>query len=292
MQQTEPTKGFFTFAQNTDTTDYVRLAYGLALSLMHSQEKYKGLTIGITPGTKVDKRYEWAFDNIIEIPWGDNAKHSKWKLENEWKAIWMTPYDETIKLDSDMLFFSDITTWWNLLSEQKYDIVFANTVLNWRGEPVVDDYYRKAFTHNSLPNIYTACSYFRKSKNTMDLFSLAKIIYWNWEKFFETFLGYEHRPAYPSTDVIFAIAMKILDNDSASYRPLSFPVFTHMKNKIQGWSNKELSEDWREYVRPFFTQSAVCKIGNHRQFYPLHYHIKEFLTDDMLSIYEGLVKNG
>jgi hypothetical protein len=86
-------RGFFTFAQN-GTHDYVRMAYALALSLKATQTDVPYLSIGVTPGQVVPEKYKWAFDEIIEIPWGDAAKTSSWKLENEWKAYHMTPYEE------------------------------------------------------------------------------------------------------------------------------------------------------------------------------------------------------
>jgi N-acetylmuramoyl-L-alanine amidase len=64
------TRGFFTFAQGDE---YVRMAYALALSLKASQSKYDKLSIGITEGYKVPDEYVWAFDKIVEIPWGDDA---------------------------------------------------------------------------------------------------------------------------------------------------------------------------------------------------------------------------
>jgi hypothetical protein len=282
-------RGFFTIAQNTETTDYVRLAYCLALSLKHSQKFVPYLTIGITPGTTVDKKYRWVFDNIIEIPWGDGAEHETWKLSNEWKAPWMSPYDETIKLDCDMLFFNDISLWWDYMSIQDSPVVFANKVLNWHGETITDDFYRKTFTKNTLPNIYTGFTYFTKETYTYDLYNMAKMIYWNWEKFFEEFLEWEHRPQYPSTDVVFALATKLLEDDGKSYSINDFPTFTHMKSKLQGWSDWDIPEDWTEHLKVFFTPDGVCKIGNHRQHYPLHYHVKSFITDEMISIYESLL---
>lgn len=285
-------RGFFTIAQNNGETDYVRLAYGLALSLKKTQKRFSRLSIGITPGTKVDDRYAWAFDQVVEIPWGDHASDSKWKLENEWKSIWMSPYDETIKLDADMLFFSDITEWWNTLSIQGRDVVWANKVLDWKGDRVTSDYYRKTFTQSRLPNIYTAFGYLRKSKSSYDLFNLAKMIYWNWENFFERFLEADTRPTHPSTDVIFAIASKIMDLDQFDYAERSIPTFTHMKTHLQGWQGHDLSEDWTKHVPFFFTDMCECKIGNHRQLYPLHYHVKDFLTDEIIHQYERLIKSG
>lgn len=276
-------RGFFTIAQSSDSCDYVRLAYGLALSLLKTQTMYPRLSIGITPGTKVDDRYAWAFDQIIEIPWGDHAKSSNWKLENEWKVIHMTPYDETIKLDADMLFFHDITSWWNVIATR--DIVPCTRVVDYRGQTITSDFYRKVFTDNHLPNIYTGMMYFNKSDKVHDLFKLVKIIYFNWERFFEEFLLPDERPSYLSTDVIFALALKILDDDDGFHVEGLLPTFTHMKSRLQGWDN-DPDDDWMVHIKPFFTEDCQCKIGNFQQFFPLHYHRKEFLTDEMIGYYE------
>lgn len=282
-------KGFFTIAQNSGDVDYVRMAYALALSLKHTQKSIHHLSIGITPGTVVDDRYKWAFDSIIEIPWGDHAETSDWKLENEWKSVWMTPYEETIKLDADMLFFSSIEHWWKALSAQEHACVWTNRVLTCRGSTVSSDHYRKVFTENKLPNIYTGMWYFRKDQASYDIFNLAKLIYWNWQSFFEKFLLPTNRPDYPSTDVIFALAAKILDVDGDAYRQTDRPTFTHMKSHVQGWNFENISEDWREHASVFFTDAAECRIGHHRQLNPLHYHLKDFVTDEMIAIYERLV---
>jgi len=290
MPSADNTKGFFTIAQNTDTVDYVKLAYGLALSLKHSQTSISGLSIAITPGTTVDARYAWAFDQIIEIPWGDNAADKDWKLENEWKTAWMSPYDETIKLDCDMLFFNDISRWWENLAQQDKHVICANTVLDWRGDLIKSDYCRKVFTGNQLPNIYTAFMYFRKSQEVFDFFELAKYITWNWEKFFETMLEPSTRPEYFSTDVAFALAMKIMDLDQSSYVPKICPTFTHMKSRLQNWNVTTITDNWLDHLTTYMSPNGSLKIGNHRQVYPLHYHVKEFLTDDIIKTYELLVQ--
>ena len=283
-------KGFFTIAQNSGDVDYVRMAYGLALSLKHSQSTIKDISIGITPGTRIDPRYEWAFDEVIEIPWGDHAEGSTWKLENEWKSIWMSPYEETMKVEADMLFFSDVSLWWEKLASSPMDVIWTNRVLDWRGASVTSDFYRKAFTANELPNIYTGCGYFKKTDDAFEIFEMAKMVFWNWQTFYEIFLEPKTRPDHFSTDVAFAITMKMIDIDQNSYTPGIIPTFTHMKSQVQG-IERELSEDWREHLKVFFTQAAECKIGNHRQYYPLHYHLKDFLTDEMLVTYERLLEH-
>lgn len=280
-------RGFFTLAQQTQGTDYVRLAYALALSLKASQRQTQALSIGVTPGTVVDERYAWAFDKIVEIPWGDHAADSEWKLENEWKAIHMSPYDETIKLDADMLFFNDIGSWWDVISQR--DFAICNRVLDYRASTVQNDYYRKTFTENNLPNVYTAMMYFRKTDSSFELFELVKYIFFNWRRMFEVNLSPDHRPNFPSTDVIFAIALKLLDMEQSCYREQQLPTFTHMKTQLQGWGTEGLTEDWTAHMSVFFNPALECKIGNYLQFFPLHYHVKTFITDEILDFYERAV---
>ncbi len=200
-------RGFLTFAQN-GSVDYVRLAYALALSLKATQKENAHLSIVVTPGTKVPERYAAAFDDIIEVPWLDEASRSEWKLENEWKAYHVTPYRETIKLDADMIFPSDISEWWDVLARQ--DFCAATTATTYRGEVVTSDYYRKVFTSNELPNVYSAFTYFRFSDTAQEVFRMMETIFHNWEHFFYEYLD-DTRPEVVSTDVVMALAIKLLD---------------------------------------------------------------------------------
>jgi hypothetical protein len=279
-------KGFFTIAQGDS---YVRLAYALALSLKLTQKEYSALSIGVTPGTKLPPKYLEVFDSIIEIPWEDAAKNSKWKLENEWKAIYMSPYDETVKLDADMLFTSDISEWWNILSNS--DVVFATEASTYRNEKVDSDYYRKVFTENSLPNVYTAFFYFNKSPIAFELFKLAEHIFNNWVRYFYVFLEAEHRPAFVSTDVVFAIAAKILDIPAQNNRTaISIPTFVHMKTQLQKWhidrNSLPIPEEWNKVIQVYFNDECELKIGNYQQTRPFHYHVKDFITDDIITTME------
>lgn len=279
-------RGFFTFAQN-GTHDYIRLAYALALSLKATQVDVPYLAIGVTPGTVVDAKYAWAFDEIIEIPWGDAAADADWKLQNEWKAYHMTPYRETIKLDCDMLFTTNVDAWWDTLAQQ--DVWFATTATTYRNEVATNDFYRKTFTANKLPNVYTAFCYFKHSDTAQELFTMAEIIYTNWEKFTFEYMD-EPRPTEVSTDVVFALAIKLLGIEDECTRPGTFPSFTHMKTQLQGWNVNQVTEEWTDHIGVYFTDELELKIGRYRILAPLHYHVKSFVTDDMIALYETKVK--
>lgn len=273
-------KGFFTIAQGPQ---YQRLAYALALSLKISQAENSNLSIGVTSKEKknLPKKYLEVFDQVIEFPWGDHAEKSQWKLENEWKAIYMSPYDETIKLDADMIFTNDISAWWNYLADDDYS--FCTKPLTYRSESITSDYYRKVFTESLLPNIYTAFFYFKKTEPVFEIFKVAEFIFNNWERCFLEFLEPEYRPKLVSTDVVFAIAAKIV-----GYKPPLFePTFVHMKSQLQHWPNDQfMIEDWTKMIQVFFNRNCSLSIGNYAQHLPVHYHIKSFVTDTMIKTME------
>ena len=59
-----------------------------------------------------------------------------------------------------------------------------------------------------------------------------------------------------------------------------------MKSQLQGWGAAGNVENWTDYMSVFFNPALECKIGNYLQFFPLHYHVKNFVTDEMLEYYE------
>ena len=279
-------RGYFTIAQGEL---YQRAAYALALSLKISQPAgLSRLSIGVTSAElkSINPRYAQAFDEIVEIPWKDHAEKSEWKLENEWKAIHMTPYDETIKLDADMLFPENVGEWWAALSRSEG--VFATKPLTYRGEIITSDFYRKTFTENDLPNIYTAMFYFKKTAANFELFKLAEEIFSNWERYFYELLLPEHRPKFVSTDVVFALAAQLLDYQQHNRLPsVNLPTFVHMKSQLQGWpSDQYMIEDWTKMIRGYFGRDCSLTIGNYRQHVPFHYQVKSFLTDRMILVME------
>lgn len=286
MRDFKRDRGFFTFAQNS-TTDYVRLAYGLALSLKATQKSVPYLAIGITPGTIVPPEYKWAFDEIIEIPWDDAARNSEWKLENEWKAFHMTPYRETIKLDCDMLFTESIDYWWDILDSK--DFWISTTARTFRNEKVTSDFYRKTFTENNLPDVYSALMYFKTNELSQQIFEQVELIFQNWDYYTFTFMD-EPRPKEVSTDVAFALAIKILDLIPECTDDRDFMSFVHMKTKLQNWDDYYIKENWNDHVNVTFTDDLVLKIGLYRQTMPVHYHVKSVLTDEMIKLYEEKLK--
>ena len=66
-------KGYLAIVQNGNH-DYVRMAYALAMSIAQSQKTVRKLSIAVDKDTVIPEKYKIVFDNIIDIPWEDDAK--------------------------------------------------------------------------------------------------------------------------------------------------------------------------------------------------------------------------
>lgn len=279
------TRGYLVLAQNSGDIDYLRMAYALALSIKNTQITINNITLATDiPVDEIDKKVRNAFNKIIPIPWLDSAENSSWKIDNKWKYYHMTPYDETIILDADMIFSSDISYWWDILSKQ--DIWITDKPVTYKGEIITSTKYRNTFVANNLSNVYTAFMYFKKCDLAYELFTLIEIIFNNWENFFYIYLD-ETRPKRLSGDVAYALAIKLLGIENECFGNLnSMPSFVHMKGHLQNIDEKYITEDWTQTIPTYFREDGGFKIGNYEQLLPFHYHIKEWLTDDIISILE------
>jgi len=270
-------KGFLTIAQNGQY-DYIRMAYALAMSLRVSQPKYNKLSVIVNKGEEIPDEYKKIFDKIIFIEKPDKA----WKVQNKWQYFWLSPYDETIVLDTDMLFFNDIGVWWKCL--EKSDIEFTTITKNYRGETTTSDFYRKTFTANKLPNLHTALFYFKKTEEIENYFKLVKVIFENWQVFYERFL--KEPPKFLSGDVVYSLAAKVL----FSRKWDNFLTFTHMRSRLQ---DDDILSDWTKELPSFFTNyngKIELKVNNFNQIYPFHYIKKDFLSEEVVKFYEETIR--
>jgi hypothetical protein len=283
-------KGYLILAQDTRKEDYHRMAYALALSIKNTQKKVNNVCLATDMDIdRLPEKYKEIFDDIVPIPWTDHAEDSKWKIENKWKYYYMTPYDETVVLDADMLFPADISHWWPILSTKEMWI--TNKPRTFKGDIITSTKYRESFVSNQLPNVYTAFMYFKKTEQVAEVFKLTELIFNNWERFYYDFLD-ENRPKFLSGDVAYALAIKILGIEEQCFgNTETFPSFVHMKSHLQGIPEKLISEDWTQNIPTYFHSDGTFKIGNYTQTLPFHYHVKSWLTDDIISILEERVNS-
>ena len=277
-------KGYIVIAQNTGTVDYLQQAYALALNLKLTQRTVNNLTVCVDAETKkkITSKHKQVFDYIIDIPWQDDAADSQWKINNKWKYLYMTPYDETVILDTDMLFPTDVSHWWDILSQR--DVWATTKVRTFRGETVSSNYYREYFIKNNLPNVYTAFFYFKKSELASELFAMTEIIFQHWQRFFYKYMP-EGKPDWLSGDVAFALAMQLLGIEHECTRENidAVPTFVHMKSHVQNVPTSIISHTWTETIPTYYNNYKDFKIGNFQQLLPFHYAEKDWLTAKMIK---------
>ena len=282
--EVEVSKGFLVFAENAGSVDYIQQAYALALSIKRSQKTVTN--ISLITNDKVLKKYAKVFDKIIPIPWISDRPASKYKAEHRWKLIHVSPYDETIVLDADMLFLDDVSDWWDYC--ENHDLKFCSQIKNYKQEVILKDLvHRKVFVENNLTNPYFALHYFKKSEQAFNFYKTLEFVSNNWEWCYTTFapIAYQN---WLSMDLATAIAIEITGYHEAVIDKCSPLEFVHMKSAIQGWDATIIS--WQDAVPFVLNSRGDLVIGNIKQPKLFHYVEKDFLTKKIMSRLEELVK--
>ena len=257
-------KGFLWFAQNNEKTDYVELSIKLAKSIKRYNRQNK-VCVVTDKNSKLKKNKD--IDIVRVLNQDDSADH-KIKWANEWKAFDLTPFTHTIKLEADMLWTTNTDWWWYHLWQN--DLVFSVDCKNYRDETIKDTTYRQIFIKNQLPNIYNGLMYFRKSTHAQKFFKFAQYITDNWQKVKTTMLIDCH-DTYPSTDIVFALAYRMLDPTNKKLFDYEWFKFIHHKPAIHKLTHVK---DHNQYLYPNKTGDAVY-LGEKRLSRVWHYFHKE-----------------
>jgi len=266
--------GFLTVACNTEQTDYLQLAYLQALNVKKTQKNNRyAVVVDQKTLTKVTDAHRKIFDYVIESP-----NHTFGPYGTEAFVFELTPFKETIKLESDLLFTRSIDHW--VQTFRLRDMVLSTGCRNYRQELSDVRKYRKTFDDNNLPDVYNGLMYFRFTKTARDFFDIAKRIYSNWNNIVNELKNC--RESVPSTDIVFALAARIVGEELCTLPSADFVNFVHMKPAINRF-NDDMSFD-EVFVTEF--DQGMIRINNINQYHPLHYYNKNFITDKLIEFYE------
>lgn len=266
--------GYLLITSNKGEIDYNKLAYALALSIKNTQKQGFDQVCLITDNLDSTKNFKspWVFDQIIE-----NKEYQGWDARSYMDQL--TPFDYTVCLDVDMLFLNDCSHWVEYFIKNN-NLFIANNAITYRNEIISEDYYRKTFTANGLPNLYSFYTFFKKeSAEVIEFFNLQRSIFSNPIEFSNLFLT-NHKPKVLGTDEAFSLTSKILGHDNLN---LDFPKIVHMKGQVQNWPWP--ADEWTDHVGFYFNKQGL-KIGNFQQRDLVHYVNKNIITDEIISILE------
>jgi hypothetical protein len=272
--------GYLIIISENAEHDYLQMAYALALSIKNTQKPGYDQVALVTNNSKAvsELKSAWVFDEVIE-----------WDQETFWDGrSWMdqlTPFENTVCLDADMLFLKDYSHWIDYFIENA-ELYISNKAYTYRNELVISDDYRRTFTKNKLPNLYSFYTFFKKdSELVTEFFTLGRAIIKNPTEFSNLFLS-EFKPKIVGTDEAFALAAKILDIQDIIAYPLEFPRVVHMKPLVQNWPWP--SDKWSNHVGFYFNRQGHLKIGNYQQYDIVHYVEKDKITAETINILEEI----
>jgi hypothetical protein len=266
--------GYLTVACNDEQVDYLNLAYVQALCVKKTQKHNKfAVVVDCSTKEQLNEKHLATFDYVIEAP-----EHSYGRYGTEAFLFELTPFKETVKIESDLLFTRSIDHWINAFRLR--DIVLSTGCQNYTQEISDVRAYRKTFDDNHLPDVYNGLMYFRFSQTAKNFFDIAKNIFANWATIKNHIKNC--REDEPSTDLVFALAAQIIGRESCTLPSVDFVNFVHMKPAINGFDNNLHSN--QVFVTEF--DQGMIRINNVNQYHPLHYYDKNFITDEMIKFYE------
>ncbi len=212
------TRGILIFAHNSPALDYGLMAIiagGLAkknLGLPVSLVTDKGTLSWIT-SSGLEAKLNSVFDNVIEVeyPYTENKRnlHDGFMHQtvpfingNRCDAYSLTPYDNTLLIDSDFLIFTDnLNEYWNIESSVMLGSAI-NDILEER-----PGYLDKRVSESSIPLLWATTVMFRKNKESEFFFKLIDFIKSNYVYFADLF---RFNPLQYRNDIAFSIAKHIL----------------------------------------------------------------------------------
>lgn len=269
-------RGFFTFAVNTDDVDYLELAYLQALSIKCTQkENLYAVAVDSKTRAQLQERHVQLFDYIIEFEHDATGERG---FTFEHRALELSPFKETIKLESDIIFTRSIDHWidiWRLR-----DVCMSHGCKDYMQDQATTRRYRKVFDDNDLPDVYNGIMYFRYSSFATRFFNTARVLFENWEAVATQGL-LNCRDTTPTTDVVYALTANLLGPELCHLPEADFLNFVHMKPAVNKWQD----QNWTEIVNYEF-DGTMLKINNCNQYSPVHYYEKSFATPEVINHYE------
>jgi hypothetical protein len=218
----------------------------------------------------VDSIRQWHPDANITILTEDMLPYGKFSgFANDWQCYDASPYDQTIKLEADMLCASPIDHWWDLFSNR--NVIISQGCRDYYDQNGKSRYYRNIFDHNNLPDVYNAITYWKKGDAAKQFFQLVKNIFENWDDY-KSILKFPDPT--PTTDVVYGIAAVILGEENVTLPVNLGPTIVHMKKHIIG----TIGEDWTKELILEYSNPGI-RINTIAQWGLVHYHIKDLANE-------------
>jgi hypothetical protein len=196
LKKSEKSRGIVIFANNTDTVDYVGIA--------ELTGKLASQTLGI-PYTIITSAEQDYVNQRYDV---DTGNFVQWKNAGRYQAYELSPYDETLVIDADLLVFDPVIGTVFELDNWDWQIM--------RDVKGLTQVYPRTMGINSLPYVWATAFAFRKTETAAMFFDLVRRVQENYA-FYHSLFNIEQRNF--RNDYAFAIADMIM----TAYKPEGQP---------------------------------------------------------------------
>lgn len=206
--------GALIFAQNNNNIDYIKLAIFCASNVI----KHLGIPVSIITDSSdwlLSEYPDHPFDNIIDINNTDDIQYKRyydsslsskvleWKNFSRFHAYHLTPYDNTLLIDSDYVINSSIL---KKAFDREYDFQIYKESFELSGWRPTEEFER--INQFSIPFYWATVIFFRKSQVIESFFDLVSYIKDNWTYFR---MLYNINSSLYRNDYAFSIAIHIMN---------------------------------------------------------------------------------
>lgn len=206
-------KGVLLFAFNTDTVDYYNMAITTAKRVNH----FLNLPVTVVTDSSVNpNNYEYKFHNVFIIePDRTNVKGKNvWINKGRYQAYELTPYDETIILDTDYLINSNKLL--DIFELNQNFICHNNTHFLFH-----PDNHQEQISATMYNTLWATVIGFKKTDTTKQLFECIKMVQENYKHYAQLYNMYT---LMFRNDYAISIAHRIINGhceDTSNYIPWS-----------------------------------------------------------------------
>lgn len=191
-------RGVVLFAHNNGVTDYYRMAVYTA----RRANRFLNLPVSIITDESSVSGDTTVFDNVYYVsPDASNyRKKNTWLNKGRYNVYEMTPYDETLVLDTDYMINTP-----QLLQTFKYSSDFVchrdtNTLLHLKTQEYLHD--------STVQTLWATVMRFRKTSRVKDLFSVMESVQSNYEHYSSV---YKFMPFLFRNDYALTIAQRVVN---------------------------------------------------------------------------------
>lgn len=246
------TRGVLLFAFNTKQVDY----YEMAIATAKRVEHFLKLPVSVvTDSNTILTDYDYTFDRVLIEESDDSNKKNQqvWINKGRFKAYQLSPYDETLLLDTDYLINSDkLSQGFNLCE----DVLTPNKTSFLDNPKGIQEEISKL----SFNTLWATVIFFKKTQKAKEVFDCMKMVQDNYQHYANV---YNFSGGMFRNDYALTIALRIVNghlDDSKDYLPWNL---VHAAKDVKAYKVNDI---------PFNTEYLMMSRTNEK---PTYFFIKD-----------------